>query len=79
MKESAIQHKGVQVRRSVAPFDSEPRWPDGYFEVLAEGGIPEKERPFYAHWVRQFFQRYPGRARRSLGIRELQRFLAVLH
>lgn len=46
--------------------------------VLAEVGIPERERPFHAHWVRQFFNRHPGRARHSLGTREMQRFLATL-
>lgn len=78
MKENAIQRAGSQAQQPVARFNPEPRWPEGYFEVLAEAGIPSPERPFHAHWVRQFFNRHPGRARRSLGIREMQRFLAAL-
>lgn len=78
VKESAIQRIGAHARKSVAPFNPEPRWPEEYFAVLAEAGISERARPFHAHWVRQFFNRHPGRARRSLGIRELQRFLAVV-
>lgn len=45
--------------------------------MLAEAGILERERPFHAYWVRQFFNRRPGRARLSLDLREMQRFLAV--
>ena len=70
--------QGRVFREKAASFNPNPHWPEGYFEVLAEGGIPERERPFFAHWVRQFFHRNPGRSRRSLGAVELKGFLAVL-
>ena len=62
----------------VAEFDPNPRWPSGYFEVLEEAGVPERERGFYAHWVRQFFNRFPGRKRRDLGPQEIADFLDAM-
>jgi integron integrase len=79
MNMDAIQQSGGVAqnnRKPVAPFDPAPRWPEGYFVVLAEAGIPAKQHPFFAHWVRQFFSGNPGRARRSLGVAEMRRFLA---
>ncbi len=64
--------------RKVAPFKPDPRWPGGYFEVLEELGIEEQRRRFHAHWVRQFFNRYRGRARRELGRTEIEDFLNTL-
>ena len=37
-------------RGQVAPFNPNPRWPTGYFQVLEELGVEERRRPFYAHW-----------------------------
>jgi len=65
-------------RKKPASFNPNPRWPKGYFEVLAEAGLPEREYSFFAHWVRQFFNQNPGKPRRSLGAIELKRFLAAL-
>lgn len=62
----------------VADFNPNPRWPGGYFEVLEEMGVPEKQHGFYAHWVRQLFNRYPNRSRRSLGPAEISDFLESL-
>ena len=62
----------------VADFNPNPRWPAGFFEVLEEVGIPERERGFYAHWVRQFFNRFPGRKRRELGPQEIADFLHAM-
>lgn len=62
----------------VAAYDPNPRWPVGYFEVLEEMGVPERERGFYAHWVRQFFNRFPGRKRRDLGPQEIADFLDAM-
>jgi integron integrase len=62
----------------VAAFNPNPRWPGGYFEVLEEMGVPEKQHGFYAHWVRQLFNRYPDRSRRSLGPTEISDFLESL-
>jgi integron integrase len=67
-----------QPTQPVAAFNPSPRWPEGYFEVLAEAGVAEKQYGFYAHWVRQLFNRYPGRPRRSLGAREVTDFLESL-
>ena len=64
--------------REVAAFNPNPRWPGGYFEVLEELGIREERRSFYCHWVRQFFNRYRGRARRELGRTEIEDFLNTL-
>jgi len=55
----------------VADFNPDPQWPGGYFEVLEESGVPEKQHGFYAHWVRQLFNRYPERFRRPLGPQEI--------
>lgn len=62
----------------VAKYDPNPRWPAGYFEVLEEVGVPERERGFYAHWVRQFFNRFPGRKRRDLGPQQIADFLDAM-
>jgi integron integrase len=65
-----------QNRPPVAPFNPNPRWPNGYFEVLQELQIPEKQQTFYAQWVRLFFNRLLGNRRRSdLGWREIVAFL----
>ncbi|MGB4098935.1 MAG: phage integrase N-terminal SAM-like domain-containing protein [bacterium] len=65
-------------RKPPALSNPEPKWPGGYFEVLIEAGIPERRRPFYAHWVRQFFNRNPSKPRRSLGAVDIARFLQLL-
>ena len=44
-------------RGPVAPFNPNPNWPSGYFQVLEELGVDERRQPFYAHWVRRFFSR----------------------
>jgi integron integrase len=78
----ASQHKpqfASDARKAVASFDPDPRWPAGYFEVLCEAGIPDREHSFFAHWVRQFFNHNPGRARRTLGAKDIGRFIADLH
>ena len=66
-------------RGEVAPYNPNPRWPMGYFEVLEELGVEEPRRPFYAHWVRQFFNRQPERKpRRELGRVEIEAFIQAL-
>lgn len=68
-----------QARVPVRPFNPNPRWPKGYFEVLEELKIPEKRQSFYAQWVRLFFTRMLGNRRRSeLGGGDVRRFLADL-
>jgi len=65
--------------RAVAEFNPNPRWPQGYFQVLEEMGVQERRRGFYAHWVRQFFNRCKGsRRRRELGRRDIETFLGAL-
>lgn len=75
MNKNAIHHGSVPKQAPVAMFNPEPKWPRGYFEVLTEAGVPERQHSFYAHWVRQFFNCNPGRTRRSLGVQEIGRFL----
>lgn len=66
-------------RRRVAAFNPSPVWPAGYFQVLAELAVPEKYHPFYAQWVRQFFNHeLKGRRRRDLGLSDVRHFLATL-
>ena len=66
-------------RGQVAPFNPNPRWPTGYFQVLEELGVEEPRRPFYAHWVRQFFNRQKKRKRRrDLGRGEIDAFIQAL-
>jgi len=33
--------------REAAPYNPDPKWPRGYFEVLEEAGVPEKQHSFY--------------------------------
>ncbi|MBN1775727.1 MAG: integron integrase [Clostridiales bacterium] len=63
---------------SVAPFNPDPRWPSGYFQVLEELGVPSRRRPFYAHWVRQFFKRFLTARRRDLGRSQITAYLQQL-
>lgn len=80
MKHDTIQQRNdLACRKPPALFNPEPKWPSGYFEVLAESGIPERQRPFYAHWVRQFFNRNPVKPRHSLGAEDIVRFLQFLN
>ena len=74
MNKNAIHQDGGLKRKPAAPLNPEPKWPQGYFEVLAESGIPERQHAFYAHWVRQFFNRNPGKSRRSLGAADMARY-----
>jgi integron integrase len=65
-------------KRLVVSYNPDPRWPIGYFQVLEEMGITASRRPFYAHWVRQFFKRFLKHRRRDLGRREITMFLNQL-
>ena len=78
MSKHTIRQRGGSERKPVAPFNPEPKWPQGFFEVLAEAGIQERQHSFYAHWVRQFFNRNPGRSRRSLGVEDIARFVEMV-
>ena len=62
----------------VAPYNPNPNWPQGYYQVLEEAGIPENHQRFYAHWVRQFFSHNPGKRRRELRLKEINGFLDQL-
>ena len=66
-------------RGQIAPFNPDPRWPTGYFQVLEELGVEEPRHPFYVHWVRQFFNRQKNRKRRrDLGREEIDAFIQAL-
>ena len=78
MNRDNIQQPTGIPRKPVAEFNCSPRWPDGYFEALLEAKIPSRQHSFYAHWVRQFFNQNPGKARRSLGAEDIARFLGTL-
>ncbi len=41
--------------RKVAPYNPDPRWPKGYYQVLNELGIEPQYHSFYSHWIRQFY------------------------
>ncbi len=65
--------------RPVAEFNPDPRWPTGYFQVLEELQVPEKARGFYAHWIRQFFNKQLGSRRwRDLGLADIDAFIQRL-
>jgi len=72
-----LKCKKQQLKRGqVAPFNPNPKWPTGYFQVLEELGVEARRQPFYAHWVRQFFNRQQNRKqRRDLGRREIEAFI----
>lgn len=70
-----MPQKGLVV---VAPMDPEPKWPEGYVEVLREAGAKEVTIPFCVGWVRRFFARFPGRRRRDLGRSEFETFLSEI-
>ena len=63
------------VRRSVAPSNPDPQWPQGYVAVLRETGAQEKHIPYCLDWVRRFFAAHPGRRRRDLGRAEIESYL----
>jgi hypothetical protein len=46
--------------RPAAPENPEPRWPEGYMEVLRGAGAKEVAIPHCMAWVRRFFARHPG-------------------
>ncbi|MFP3870483.1 MAG: integron integrase, partial [Syntrophobacteria bacterium] len=74
-----MNEKQCWKRGQVAPFNPDPRWPAGYFQVLEELGVAERRRPFYASWVRQFFNRQQkGKRRWDLGRREIEAFIQNL-
>jgi len=69
---------GGDPSKAIAPFVPTPRWLEGYFKVLHEVGLPRQEHSFCVHWVRPFFHRNPGKARRSLGAEDIAGFLGLL-
>jgi integron integrase len=74
-----IMRQRVQKRLiSVAPYNPNPRWPDGYFDVLTEVGVSKEQFLLYANWVRDLFRYYPGKPRRSLGANEIKQYLEHL-
>jgi len=64
--------------RAAAPFNAQPRWPEGYIRVLRDAGAQEKTIPYCVGWVRRFFAENPGRKRRDLGRTEIEAFLSGL-
>lgn len=56
------QELNTRLRHPLAVLQRE-LLPQGYLDILAGMGIPERRRPFYAHWVRKFLRQQPGRNR----------------
>lgn len=75
---NTIKQTGFKRKVQVAEFNVAPQWPSEFFQVLDEVGIPQKLHSFYAQWVRQFFNKNPGKPRRSLGSNDIARFLQQL-
>lgn len=71
-------NRTTKTNQAVAPYNPDPRWPNGFFQVLEELKIPKSRQPFYAHWVRQFFKRFLKHRRRDLGRVDLTAFLSIL-
>jgi len=63
---------------SVSPYNQNPLWPDGYFDVLQDAGVHEDSFLIYANCVRDLFKNNPGKARRSLGANEIRAYLQQL-
>ena len=67
---SDMHHKSI---------NANPRWPQGYYEALADAGVAQKLHSLYAQWVRQFFaSELRGRRRRDLGLADINNFLGRL-
>ena len=63
---------------SVAPFNPNPKWPDGYVQVLRDQGIEEGNIPYFLRWIRGFFAGNRGRQRRDLGRKEIESYLSQI-
>ena len=63
---------------SLSPYNPNPVWPDGYFDLLQEAGVHEDLFMIYANWVRDLFKHNPGKTRRSLGADEIKVYLHQL-
>jgi len=63
---------------SVSPYNQNPLWPDGYFDVLQDAGVHEDSFLIYANCVRDLFKNNPGKARLSLGANEIRAYLQQL-
>lgn len=64
--------------QTTSPLDPDPKWPQGYIDVLRRAGAQEKNIPYCVSWVRGFFARYPNRPRRELGRCEIETFLSEI-
>ena len=53
------------IRSTLGPFNPNPKWPEGYVQVLREQGIDENQIPHFLRWVREFFAQYKGSRRRG--------------
>jgi integron integrase len=62
----------------VSPYNPNPQWPEGFFDVLEAVGIPRESYLNYANHVRLFLAKHPGKSRRSLGAPEIAVFLREL-
>ena len=75
---NAIRQRHRKRLIELAPYNPSPRWPEGYFEVLADAGVHERDFHVYADHVWALFSRHPGKQRRSLGLAEIAAFLDAL-
>jgi len=66
------------IRSTLGPFNPNPKWPEGYVQVLREQGIDENQIPHFLRWVREFLAQYKGSRRRDLGRREIETYLSQL-
>ena len=64
------------IRSTLGPFNPNPKWPEGYVQVLREQGIDENQIPHFLRWVRGFLAQYKGSRRRDLGRREIKPYLS---
>lgn len=67
------------MKKVSAPYQPNPKWPQGYYTIQAEMGIKRDHYRFYVGWVRDFFKQYPRCRRRDLGRIEIEAYIKKLH
>ncbi len=69
------KQRDSMTRLLVVPFNSSPRWPSGYIQVLRDQGVEESEISHYLQWIRRFFAGHRGKRRREFGRKEIESYL----
>ena len=57
-----MHHRQPKTLIEVSEYNSNPQWPEGFFDVLEAVGVPRDSYLNYANHVRSFLARKRGRA-----------------